>query len=534
MRSSLLNNRKINGWVFWPPFILFFGAAIYSLVAYESFTTAVTNAFYWTIDRFGWLFVSTAFTILVLMFAILLSKGGTTKIGQKDAKPIMSTFNWFAISLCAGIGTGIVFWGAAEPIIHFSSPPESLGIAPFSTEAAYFAMSTVYLHWSFTPYALYILIGIPIALAYHNYNQPLLVSSSLYFLIGEKCQGAVGKVIDAVCIYALCGAMATSLGAGLMQIGSGLNIVFHIPTGTVTWGIIAIVITICYTISSYTGLDKGIRWLSSQNTKLFIFMLIFVFIVGPTQFILDFGVDSMGDFMRTFIQKSFFLSAIDEDPWPGWWSIYYWANWMAFCPIVGLFLARISKGRTIRQFILVNLIAPALFGIIWFAVFGCSAIYAQMHNISDLAGNISNFGTESAIFNFFDTLPLGTIFSVIFLISIIVSFVTLADSMTSSIASMSVVQDITENRERTEEAPAVLKVLWGVIIGIISWVMITYAGVEGFKMISNLAGFPIMFLLIAVMFSTAKGIWYPNSKPLSFKFKKNKNKPAETPEPKQE
>ena len=263
-------------------------------------------------------------------------------------------------------------------------------------------------------------------------------------------------------------------------------------------------------------------------------MLIFVFIVGPTQFILDFGVDSMGDFMRTFIQKSFFLSAIDEDPWPGWWSIYYWANWMAFCPIVGLFLARISKGRTIRQFILVNLIAPALFGIIWFAVFGCSAIYAQMHNISDLAGNISNFGTESAIFNFFDTLPLGTIFSVIFLISIIVSFVTLADSMTSSIASMSVVQDITENRERTEEAPAVLKVLWGVIIGIISWVMITYAGVEGFKMISNLAGFPIMFLLIAVMFSTAKGIWYPNSKPLSFKFKKNKNKPAETPEPKQE
>lgn len=522
MKSGLLGGRKINTWVFWPPFILFLAAAVYSLVAYDSFTTMITNAFYWTIDKFGWLFILTAFVILVLMAVIFLSKVGSTKIGGPDSKPTMSVWNWFAISLCAGIGTGIVFWGAAEPIIHFSGPPESLGIEAFSTEAAYFAMSTTYLHWSFTPYALYILIGIPVALAYHKYNQPLLVSSSLYFIAGDKCQGTLGKVIDALCIYALCGAMATSLGGGLLQVGSGLNCVFGIPTGVVTWTVIAIIITIAYTISSYTGLEKGIKWLSSQNTKLYIFMLIFVFLVGPTLFLLDFGVDTIGKFMSNFIDRSFFISSIDNDPWPGWWSIYYWANWMAFCPIVGLFLARISKGRTVRQFILVNLIAPAIFGIIWFAVFGGSAIYAQINGISDLAGNITANGTESAIFAFFDTLPLGTVFSVVFLIAILASFITLADSMTSSIAAMSVVQDITEDRERTEEAPAVLKIIWGVLIGIISLVMITFAGVEGFKMISNLAGFPVMFLLIAVMISTVKGLWYPSSKPFSFKLKKQK------------
>lgn len=505
---KLLNGKKINTWVFWPPFLLFLAAAVFSLTSYTSFTTAVTSAFNWTTDYFGWLFALSSFAFLVICVIIGISPVGKIKFGGADAKPQFSTFNWFAISLCAGIGTGIVFWGAAEPILHLATPPASLGIAAFSSEAAMFSISTVFLHWTLTPYALYILCAIPIALAYYNYKQPYMVSSGLYFLIGDRCQGRVGKVVDALCLYALAGGMATSLGGGLLQIGSGMNFLFGIPVSTFLWAGIAVFIIASYTISSYSGMNKGIRFLSDQNTKIFFLIMLFVFIVGPTKFILDLGVQGFGHFLSNFVNQSLFLSPVDGDQWPRWWSLYYWANWMAFGPIVGLFLARLTKGRTIRQFITVNLVAPAVFGMVWFAIFGGTAIHAQLKGIADLSKNMTENGVENAIFGFFQMFPAGTLFSAIFLFTVALSFITLADSMTSTIASMSTV-GLTEE---DNEAPVLLKVVWGIVIGIISWIMISYAGVDGFKMISNLAGFPIMFLMIVMSVSVIKGLWWPGSK----------------------
>ncbi len=514
---KLLEGKKINTWVFWPPFILFFVAAILSLTCYDAFTTAVTNAFYWTTDNFGWMFAfcSLAFTLLCLIIAI--SSAGKVKFGGKDAKPTFSTWNWFAMSLCAGIGTGIVFWGAAEPILHLVSPPSSMGLEPLSPEAAMFSISTVFLHWTFTPYALYILCALPIALAYYNHKQPLMVSSGLYFIVGDKCQGGVGKVVDVLCLYGLAGGMGTALGGGLLQIGSGMNFILGVPISKWLWLAIAVAIIVCYTISSYTGLKKGIRILSDQNAKIFFIVMIFVFITGPTKFILELGVQGTGHFLSNFVEQSLFLSPIAGDNWPMWWSLYYWACWMAFAPIVGLFLVRLTYGRTIRQFIVVNLFAPALFGMAWFAVFGGAAIHAQLNGIADLSANMAENGVENAIFGFFQMFPLGTLLAVVFLIMVALSFITLADSMTSTIASMSTLG----LKGKDEEAPVFLKVVWGVLIGIISWVMISYAGVDGFKMISNLAGFPIMFVMLFLALSICKGLWWPDAK--WFQLKKQKN-----------
>ncbi len=196
--KGLLNGKKLNPWIFWPPFLVFVIASILSIVSFDEFTGTVNKLFYWVVSNFGWFFTITAFGAVVLCAVVFFSPAGKIKFGGKDAKPEFKTWEWFAISLTAGIGTGIVFWGVAEPITHFSSPPSGLGFEAFSAEAANFAMRTVFLHWTFTPYSLYILFAIPIALAIYNYNQPFRVSSGLYFLIGDKCKGWIGKLLVSI------------------------------------------------------------------------------------------------------------------------------------------------------------------------------------------------------------------------------------------------------------------------------------------------------------------------------------------------
>jgi glycine betaine transporter len=262
-------NFRINAPVFWPPIVILAISIILSLVNFEAFTGVVSLVFYWITENFGWLFSLSSFSFVVILIIIFLSPVGKIKFGGENAKPTISTWNWFAMSLTAGIGFGLVFFAVAEPIYHFASPPASLGIEAFSETAALFSMSAVFLHWSFTPYALYAIIAIPIALAYYNHNQPFAVSSSLYFIMGEKCHGGLGKTVDALCLFAIAGGTAAILGGGIMQVGSGLNYVFGIQPSVLVWALVAIFIVAAYTLSSYTGLEKGIRFLADKNTKIF-------------------------------------------------------------------------------------------------------------------------------------------------------------------------------------------------------------------------------------------------------------------------
>ncbi|MEE0776755.1 MAG: BCCT family transporter, partial [Bacillota bacterium] len=408
------------------------------------------------------------------------------------------------MSLCGGIAIGIVFWGVAEPIQHLEAPAH--GITPESAEAIMFSMSTVFHHWSFTPYALYVTATIPIALAVYNYHQKMTISSGLYFLMGDRCHGKIGTVVDAVCLFSLAGGIATSMGMGIMQISSGLNFVTGIDPTPFVWAMVALCIILFFTASSAVGMDKGLKWLSDQNLKLYVIVLLFILIVGPTTYILKLGAESTGEFITTFFAKSTYLGAATGEDWSRWWSIFYWASWIAYAPVVGVFLTRLCYGRTIRQFLAVNLVAPAIFGILWFTVFGGTSIHMQLEGTFDLWSALEANGLESAVFTFFDQFPLGTFLVILFLVIIVISFVTMADSMTSVAAIMS-----TSGFQQEEgEPPLFLKLAWGIIMGSLAWVMISFAGIDGTKMLAVLASFPLLFLMIALALSAVRGLYGSN------------------------
>ncbi|MFT9497639.1 BCCT family transporter [Anaerosolibacter sp.] len=499
---SKINKANLRMSIFIPMSIIFILAIVTGLVAPEAFFNAENKIAEFAFVNFGWLFQISGNIFLFMCIYLMFSKYGDIKLGGKDAKPELSYWNWFAISLCAGIGTGILFWGVVEPLTHMYAPPDFLGLTPGSEAAAMFSMTQTLIHWTYIPYAMYAIAGIGIAFAVYNAKLPFQVSSMLYPLFGRKIKGTVGAVVDNICLFAIAGGVAAILGVGTMQIGSGLNILTGIQTGKALWiGIVAIIVA-TYIISSYTGLQRGIRWLSDNNAKLFMVMLVFVFIFGPTRFILNFGTQSTGHFIQNFFERTHYLSPIDGSPWPRWWPIYYWAIWLAYAPLSGMFFARISKGRTIKQFMMVNLVLPATFGLIWFSVFGGAAVNLQM-NGAGIFEAMQASGNEVAVFSFLKNFPLSGVTSVIYIVAIYVSIVTLADSMTSTISSLST----TAFNSAEVEPPGKVKIFWGVVMSSLAIINLLAAGgkisgIDATKQISTVAGFPILFLMVVMAFTS--------------------------------
>lgn len=498
---SAKQRRKIDPMVFWPP-VMFLGVLLtYSLIDEKSFYSVASGAMNWISTNFGSLILMSLFSFFIFLVVLAVSKYGAIRFGGKEALPDFSYWNWFAMSLCAGIATGILFWGIAEPIYHVASPPASLGLEPNSRGAALFALSTCYLHWTVIPYSTYLICAVPIALAYYNHNQSFTVSSGLYFLIGDRSSTGLGKVINCLCLFAIAGGLAASLGGGVMQIGQGLKAVFGLVPGKMIWLIISMSIVFAYTLSSYTGLEKGIKILSDNNAKAYVLILVLIFLFGPTKFIFDLGIESLGFYLDHFAQKALFTAAATGDQWPSWWTIFYWAFFLAYAPLVGLFLSRLAKGRTLREFIFMNMLAPSIFAVFWFWGFGGTAINFQMTGVVDLMAQIKAQGMEAAIFNIFENFPMGTILMLLFMFCVVISFITIADSMTSCMAAMSTqgmnVQD--------GEAPSRLKIAWGLIIGVFAYIMIAVAGSQGIKTTAIVTGFPILFIMIAMVASTIKG-----------------------------
>jgi len=489
--------------VFIPMSIILLTAIIVGLVAPKQFLDAENAIVQFAFEHFGWLFQLSGNIFLVLCLYLLFSKHGNIRLGGKDAKPELSTWNWFAITLTAGIATGILFWGIAEPITHFMTPPEALGLEPGSEAAAMFSMSQTYIHWTFIPYAMYGLAGVGIAYAVYNAKLPFHVSSVFYPLTKKK-SAAFSSLVDNIAMFAMVGGVAAILGVGTLQIASGLNVLTGIESTKTVWVMVVGVIVISYIISSYTGLHKGIRWLADKNSKLFLFMLLFVFIFGPTSFILTLGTQSVGHFIQNFFVQTHYLSPIDGSEWPRWWPIYYWAIWLAYAPLIGMFLAKISKGRTIREFMLMNLIMPAVFGLIWFSVFGGASIHLEI-NGAGISESIQTMGLEVSVFEFLKHYPLTTFMSVVFIVAVFISIVTMADSMTSTFASLS-------TKEIGNKEPAAnLKIFWGVMMSSIAIINLVSAGgeisgIDATKQIATVAGFPILFLMLLMAYTVMKMI----------------------------
>lgn len=493
--------QKLKHQVFWIPFGLLLISTILSIVKKDWFLTQVTNLKNWIMVHFDDWFFWVSFLCLVLLIIVFFSPIAKLRIGGKDAKPLLSKWRWFAITLCTTIATGILFWGTAEPIYHLHQPPANLGIEAGSAEAQQFAMSTMFMHWTFTPYAIYGIIGLLFALTYYNLGQSFSLGTLLYPLLGDRAKGSLGHVIDIICLFALVAGMAASLGAGILSISGGLNQLFGWEGSGWMYGMIALLIVLSFLISAHSGLFKGIRLLSDYNIRAFIILSILIFFwINPLES-LQLGGKGLVDYFQHFLNRSTNISKPLDTAWQQSWTVFYWANWMAWAPISALFLGRIAYGYTVRQFILVNVVFTAIFGGIWMMIFSGASLHQDIIGESfPLYQSLQTNGPESIIYLLFEMMPFSKLISFIFLFIVFLSFVTASDSNTSAMSGISTVGISPENAE----APFFIKMLWGITIGLVAWIMISFAGIDGIKTISAIGGFPVLILMILILISWIK------------------------------
>ena len=465
----------------------------------ESFNDVMGNIVNKLCENLGWLInLGTIFSIFFTLY-FLVSKYGKIKLGGPNAKPEFSKFSWWAISLCAGMGMGIVMFPPAEVIEYSFRPAEGIFIEPGSYQASLWAGQITMTHWTIALYGIYVAAGLICAYCYYNLKQPFSITSTLYPVMGKKAY-KYSEIIDGIVVFAIVGGVAGSLGWGILQVSDGINQIFGITIGKTTWIIVTSVITVVYTLSSVSGLKKGIQWLGNKNAILFIAMLLFVAIFGPTKFSLEWGTRVAGGTIENLLGNIMFTSPfLPDDKWVQWWNWLWFIDYFIFAPTTGLFLARLSKGRTIREFVTVNMVAPCIFSTIWCMFFGGIAAHVQWIEKIDLFKLIVEKGHESVMLKLFEQLPLPSITKPVMLIIILISFITLANAVTSTIAKMCMPNSEVKNDEEDDDAPAGIQIFWGIFMGAIALLFLLTGGLEGCKILKLFVGFPILFFQIFIM-----------------------------------
>lgn len=495
--------KKIKLVVFLPPFLLLLAVVVLSFIDQETFASLLTKAYSWVINTTGWFVSLLACLMLVLCVVVYFSPFGRVVIGGPDAKPLLTKWRLFTIVLCTTIASGILFWAPVEPVRYLNDPPKGLGIQANTPDAAMFAISKIYLHWTCVPYAIAAVVGLMFAFAYYNMKKPFSLGAPLSPLLGRHGSGSAGKAVDAVCLYALAAAMAAALGGAMLQLGGGVNHVLGIagsPSNALL-AVITIAIVGTFIVSAATGLMKGIRVLSSINTVILIGFLLFIFVAGPTGFIIKFGMEGFGYFLSHFFESALFTGAAHQEDWPKQWTMMHFAAWFAWAPIMGAFLGRIAYGYTVRAFLLFNVVLPAVFTGLWMAVFAGATIHMELYGSGGLAAASEESGVAGILYAFMEHLPLAWIMVPVLLVTAFLSFVTAADSNTSAMSGISSTGISPENPEPSMG----MKIIWGSMIGLLAWIVITFGGsdlledrLNGIRMLSNLGGLPALFLCLAV------------------------------------
>ncbi len=459
----------------------------------------LTNTLYSMASNWGWYFNLLSVISLILAIIVLLMRHGDTVIGGPDAKPEFKTFNWISMAICGGIGTGLLFWAMGEPIFHFSGPPAAAGVEPLSREAAIFAVSQAMWNWSFIQYAMYSLCAIGFALLVYNKKKELSFGSIIETVFGRKIKW-LETTIHAFVIFCLAGAVANSMGVGLLQIGAGVQSVFGIQPGPVIWFVVAVIIAAISIISSIAGLSDGLQKISGFTIKIFMGLLIYVFIFGDTNFMTKIGIESVGNIIDNFGQKTTIMNTMaPDDSWYADWIVQYWASFIVYAPVIGMFLSRLAKGRTIKQFVGVNVVVPSLFCWLWIAVFGGQTISLQYSGAVDVVGAVGELGMEATIFQILGAMPLGKVLIVVFLVSIFGSFITMADPMFAVLGTVA-----TNGLTVNDEAPKHLKILFGILVSTVSFLLVASGGINSVKGLFTLVGFPLSFIMILSWFASFK------------------------------
>lgn len=505
MNSS---GKKVRLGVFIPMLILTFGVTLVAVLIPEQFYNIEDAFVNSALHGFGWMLHMCVLICFILCVYLMLSRHGDIKFGGPNAKPELSTFSWFAITLTSGVGIGILFWGIAEPLTFFVETNYIGTIEPRTEAAAMFALSRDFLQWTFTPYAVFAICGIITGLTHYNMNLPYSQGATLYPLFKSKVFGALGSVIDVVCGFGIVFSVAASTAQLALQFATGLGILAGVKQTTLLLATIIIAVSIATVFFCVGGIKKAIAWLASQNVKIFVFLLLFVLFFGPTSFICNIGTQGLGEYVSDFFRMSTYTSPIDGNDWPKWWTYYNWCAWISGAPISGMFLARVAYGRSIRSYVGVNVFGAGLFGVIWFSIFGGSAIFFEMQDMT-LYDIVNELGMESAIFRFFEYFPLSSVISWVMMLVILVSFITMSDTQATAIASLCT----TGNTQKDPEPPLYMKIILGFGLGAIALISITIGtggeitAIDGTKQIAIVAGVPLAFYVFLQIFAVIKIIF---------------------------
>ncbi|MES1930594.1 ectoine, glycine betaine and proline transport system membrane protein [Salinisphaera dokdonensis CL-ES53] len=470
----------------------------------------------WIVTNLGWFFIFGVTSWVAFLLWVALSRFGSIRLGGNDATPDYGNISWFTMLFAGGIGTVLMFWGVAEPISHFATPPRP-EVAPFSPEAADDAMGFAIYHLGLHTWAIFTLPGLAFAYFIYRYNLPMRFSSVFYSLIGDRIYGPVGKTLDVFAILGTLFGVAVSIGLGTQQINAGLTELMGVPDSVTTKVIIIAVLTTVAVASITAGLDAGVKLLSNVNIGMAVGLMIFVLVTGSTVFLLRSIIETFGIYISSIVPMAFWNDALAEYTheeggwgWQGSWTVFYWAWTVTWSPFIGIFVARISRGRTIREFVLGVLFAPSIFTLVWFAIFGWSAmeidgIGAEARAaLGDQAGALSNAVSESvplAMFAFFDHFPLATLIKGLAVVIVAIFFATSSDSA-------SLVVDMLCTGE-PDPGPVHQRMFWGISEGVLAAMLIVLAGEAGLtalQQVITVVGLPMFILVFAMMFALMRGL----------------------------
>lgn len=502
--SSRLAGSSIAPLVFWPSIAIIAGFALFAVVAPDAASAGIGAVQSGIIDSLGWYYVLLIAGFVAFSLWMLFSRYGDIRLGRDDEEPEFGMKSWFAMLFSAGMGIGLVFWGVAEPLNHFASPRP--GFAGGEVEAARQAMTQTYVHWGVHAWAIYVVAGLAIAYAVHRKGRPVSIRWALEPLLGSRVRGRLGDVIDVTAVVGTLFGVATSLGFGVAQIAAGLDFVGLVGggAGSVVLQVVLIaVITAIATLSVVSGVGKGIKWLSNVNMGVAGAVLLFVLVAGPTVFLLREFVQNFGDYFTNVLRLTFDVSAYrgaEGEAWQAGWTTFYWGWWTSWAPFVGVFIARISRGRTVREFVAGVLIVPTLLTFLWFSVLGGTALHRELFGGGGLVGEDGTVGTESALFGMLDALPGGAVVIGLALLLIVTFFVTSSDSG-------SLVVDMLASGGNIDP-PRWSRVLWAVLEGAVAAALLLVGGggLGALQTAAIVTALPFSVVMVAMAVATVQAL----------------------------
>ena len=449
-------------------------------------------------SNFGWLYIAAANIFVIAMALFAFSRFGKIRIGGPDAKPEFSDIAWYSMLISAGMGIGLMFWSVAEPVFHFNAPSPMFGAEPGTAEAAQSAFAVTYFHWGLHPWGIYALVSLGLAFFAYNRGLPLTIRSVFYPVLGERIYGWWGNLIDILSVLATLFGLATSLGFGVNQVAAGLNFLFGLPTATWFQVLLIAIITGFATLSVAAGLDGGVKRLSEWNIRLAGVLLLFVLILGPTVYILSSFFQNVGFYIQRLPQLALWTETYQVgDKWTAGWTIFYWGWWISWSPFVGMFIARVSKGRTVKEFIAGVMVLPTLLSFFWMSVFGGTAIFNEQSETGVDIAHAVNANVATAMFEMFESLPFTGIISLVGIVLVTFFFVTSSDS------GSLVVDHLTSGGKL--DSPVPQRVFWAIMEGLLAAVLLLGGGLAALQTASITAGLPFTIVLLIMIYSLQKG-----------------------------